>query len=85
MQMGRFQTCFGYPVLNNSGVERSLPSLTGTSGGASDNTGIFRGSGGASTQIARRGQAAPDANGTFSSFGLPRAERLGHAAFYRLR
>jgi hypothetical protein len=55
-----------FPALNKSGQVAFGASLYGTSGGASDDRGIFRGSGGALTQIAREGQTAPDGNGVFS-------------------
>ncbi len=55
--------------LNNAGQAAFLSLLTGTSGGASDNEGVFRGDGASVTQIARVGQVAPDGNGRFSSFG----------------
>ncbi len=42
-------------------------SLTSTIEGSLDDTGIYRGSGGTPTQIAREGDTAPDANGKFSS------------------
>lgn len=50
---------FGLPRHNDAGQVAFLSILTGTAGGASDDTGHYRGSGGAVTQIAREGQAAP--------------------------
>jgi hypothetical protein len=78
---GTFSAFGGNPVLNDSGQAAFFAGLTGTSGGGTDNTGIFRGSGGSITQIAREGQAAPDANGTFSNFFDPVLNDLGQAAF----
>jgi hypothetical protein len=44
--------------------------LTGTSGGTTDNTGIFQGTGNNDlVELVRKGQASPDGNGTFSEFG----------------
>ena len=48
------------PSINNSGQVSMLNYLRGTTGGALDNQGIFVGSGGAVTQVARSGQAAPE-------------------------
>ena len=74
---------FNNPVLNDSGQAAFRAILTGTNGGDSDNRGIFRGSGGGITQIARTGQAAPDANGTFSSLdGSPVLNDSGQVAFF---
>ena len=72
---------FGSPTLNDSGQVAFRADLTGTSGGDSDDSGIFRGSGGSITQIARKGQSAPDANGTFSSFFNYELNNAGQAAF----
>ena len=55
----------GSPTFNDSGQAAFKADLTGTSGGDADNEGIFRGNGGSVTQIARTGQSAPDANGSF--------------------
>ncbi|MEM9704249.1 MAG: choice-of-anchor tandem repeat NxxGxxAF-containing protein, partial [Planctomycetota bacterium] len=69
---GTFSNFFNFnPALNDSGQAAFLGVLTGTSGGGTDNSGLFRSSGGALTQITREGQAAPDGNGTFSGFGVP--------------
>jgi len=72
---------FGAPSLNDPGQVAFAAELTGTSGGWADNSGIFRGAGGALTQIARAGQAAPDGNGTFFDFGTPSLNDAGQAAF----
>ncbi len=70
------------PSLNDAGQAAFWASLTGTSGGTNDNEGIFRGDGGALTQIARAGQAPPDLNGTFAMFGGASLNDAGQAAFY---
>ncbi len=59
---------FGNARLNNSGQVAFWSTLVNTSGGNNDNSGIYRGSGGLITQIAREGQAVPDGNGVFSGF-----------------
>jgi hypothetical protein len=68
---GRFLD-FGqsYVAINNSGQVAFFADLTGTSGGSSDNAGIFLVTGTAITQLARKGQAAPDSNGAYSTFGF---------------
>jgi hypothetical protein len=68
---GRFLD-FGqdYVAINNSGQVAFFANLTGTSGGSSDNAGIFLVTGTTITQLARKGQAAPDGNGVYSGFGL---------------
>ena len=75
---------FGFnPALNDAGQAAFFGALTGTSGGSSDNVGIFRGDGTTLTQLARRGQAAPDGNGSFSGFGpRPALNDAGQAAFF---
>ena len=79
---GTFASFSPYTALNESGQAGLWAELTGTSGGTSDNEGIFRGDGGTLTQIARAGQTAPDANGTFSSFGNPSLNAAGQTAFW---
>jgi hypothetical protein len=71
-----------FPVLNGSGQAAWLGELTGTSGGGDDNAGIFRGSGGTVTRIAREGQAAPDGNGTFLNLFGAALNNLGQVGFY---
>ena len=69
-------------ALNDAGQVAFLGTLVDTSGGTADDTGLFRGSGGALTQVARKGAAAPDANGEFSAFALPAINDAGQLAFY---
>ncbi len=64
---------------NNKVAFRS--DLLGTNGGASDNEAIFRGSGGPLTLIARKGQPAPDGNGTISRVYIPDISDSGAAVF----
>ncbi len=66
---------------NNSGAIALVASLNGTSGGNTDNSGLFRVTNGSITQIARRGQAAPDGNGLFSTFLFPGFNDSGVLAF----
>lgn len=70
-----------HSTFNNAGQAAFYAILTGTSGGTSDDRGIYRGSGGAVTQVAREGQAAPDANGVFSNFSSPILNDAGQVAF----
>ncbi len=74
---------FSDPTLNNAGQAAFWGSLTGTSGGGSDDAGLFRGDGATLVQIVRKGDAAPDANGSFSGFADPPAlNDAGQAAFF---
>ncbi|MEM7807808.1 MAG: choice-of-anchor tandem repeat NxxGxxAF-containing protein, partial [Planctomycetota bacterium] len=72
-------------ALNDAGQVAFFGLLTGTSGGGSDNTGIYRGDGtaGSLVNIARAGQAAPEGNGSFSSIsrGDVFLNNAGQAAF----
>jgi hypothetical protein len=77
---GRFSV-LGPPDLNDAGQAVFLGQFTNTSGGSTDDRGLFRGDGSTLTQIVRRGQASPDGNGLFqfpSSFALNNA---GEVAF----
>ncbi|MBT8446577.1 MAG: hypothetical protein KJO38_05495, partial [Gammaproteobacteria bacterium] len=67
----------------NAGGQVAFQSLdmTGTSGGANDDQGVFRGSGAEVTQIAREGQAAPDGNGAFGGFTGVGLNTGGQVAF----
>ena len=73
----------GYVAINNDGQVAFFANLTGTSGGSSDNAGIFLVTGTNITQLARKGQAAPDSNGVYSTFGLghPALNNHGQVAF----
>jgi hypothetical protein len=78
---GRFSG-FTEPVLNDAGQSAFSASLSGTAGGANDMSGVFRGSGGTITQIARGGQFAPDGNGKFyTGFDEPDINNHGSVAF----
>ena len=72
---------FSNPALNDAGQAAFLGILNGTTGGTSDNVGIFIGSGGPLTQVAREGQTAPDANGTISLFADMALNATGQIAF----
>lgn len=75
---------FGAPALNSTGQVAFTGILTGTSGGSSDDRGIYRYDNGTLNQIIREGEASPDGNGTFSSLGnysLNGAGQLAIAAF----
>lgn len=77
---GTFSQLDGY-VLNNAGSVLFRGNLTGTSGGSSDNSGLFRGNGGGLTQIARRGQVVPGGSGTMSVLQAYQMNDLGTVAF----
>ena len=67
--------------LNTAGqVAFQSLSMTGTNNGSSDDEGVFRGSGGAVTQIARKGQAAAS-NGFFGIFNDVNLNASGEVAF----
>jgi len=78
---GTFAGIVGYGM-NASGQVGFNAVLTATFGGGSDNSGIFRGSGGPLLQVARRGQAIPAGTGTFAFFGAPLIADSGRLAFY---
>jgi hypothetical protein len=73
----------GYVAINNSGQVAFFADLTGTTGGSSDNAGIFLADGSSVKQLARKGQSAPDTNGVYSTFGLnrPALNNKGQVAF----
>jgi hypothetical protein len=66
---------------NNAGQAAFIAAMTGTSGGASDARGIFRGDGVNLVQIVRLGQALPDGYGTFFGFDTPALNDAGQVAF----
>ena len=75
---------FGFtapPVLNDAGQVAFRGGLSGTSGGSSDQNGIFLSSGGTVIQVARGGEAAPDGNGTIRFFEDPTLNATGQVAF----
>jgi len=68
--------------LNNAGQVGFSSSLNGTSGGTADNNGVFLSTPSSPlTQIARKGQAAPDADGAFSEFVFPLINGAGQVSF----
>ncbi len=71
----------GHVAINNSGLVAFLGDLTGTTGGATDNAAIYITDGNSITQLARKGQPAPDGNGVFSGFGYPSINNKGQVAF----
>jgi hypothetical protein len=68
-------------ALNDVGQVAFEGFLTGTAGGTSDNTGIFRSDGVSLVQIVRAGDTAPDGNGRFAGFGDPALNDTGQVAF----
>ena len=68
--------------LNNAGQVVFKANLSNTLGGASDNIGLYRGSGTtAPVEIARRGERVPDGNGEFSNFSPADVNEVGQVAF----
>ena len=67
---------------NNSGQVAFSASLTGTSNGSDDDTGLFIGSGGSTSSLVREGQAAPDGNGEFNFFQELDLNEAGQLSFH---
>ena len=72
---------FARPALNDAGQVAFAAYLVFTVDMNDDNMGVFRSNGDTLTQIARKGQAAPDGNGTFSAFGDPAINDAGQVMF----
>ena len=72
------------PALNDVGQAAVRIALTGTPGGLDDNERLYRGSGGALTEIAREGDLTPSSNGVFDNFGFDSVDvnNAGQLAFY---
>ena len=68
-------------ALNDAGQAAFLATLTGTSQGSADNSGIFRGDGSHLVRVVRKGDPAPDHDGIFSSFDHPAINNDGTVAF----
>src|SRR5581483_5073702 len=67
---------------NDAGQAAFLATLTGTAHGSTDNVGIFRGDGkNPLVRVVRKGQAAPNGDGTFSDFDQPAINAAGQVAF----
>jgi len=65
---GNFLIIDNNPALNDSGQVAFEAVLYNTSGGSANDKGIFRGDGMVIDTIVRKGDAAPDANGSFLDF-----------------
>lgn len=75
-------TSFLINSLNDSGSVTFNAGLTDTAGGNNDNRGIFRSNGTSeSVQIVRKGELAPDGNGSFSDF-FNLASNLGNETVF---
>ena len=73
---------FSAPALNDAGqVAFAGDFIANTSGGTTDDEGIFRRDAATLVQIAREGQAAPDGNGSFSTLEDPALNEAGQIAF----
>lgn len=82
---GVFSQMTDVPALNDAGQVLFNSLLDGTSGGHADGRGLFLSDGtGGLTQIVRRGDAAPDGNGTFTGANTLtyKLNNAGQAAFY---
>jgi hypothetical protein len=78
---GKFST-FSNVAISNQPSVAFRGTLTATSGGNVDNSGIYRSSSGGLSQIARKGQAAPGGTNTFTGFDdSPAVNRHGEVAF----
>ena len=73
---------FTAPVLNGEGEAGFAGILTGTDGGTTDNAGLFRGDALTLVEVVRKGEDAPDDNGTFSDFASPALNEAGQEAFF---
>lgn len=63
-----------WPAFNHNGQAAFIVSAANTSGGANDDSGIYRsGAAGSLTKIAREGDAVPNGNGEFGQFSAGRA------------
>ena len=82
---GSFAQFFA-PTINDLGQTAFYGFLTGTSGGSSDDVGLYfdDDTTGGVTRIARTGQAAPDGNGSFSSLYIPSLNDAGQVAFFAI-
>ncbi|MFN3166440.1 MAG: choice-of-anchor tandem repeat NxxGxxAF-containing protein [Phycisphaeraceae bacterium] len=76
---------FSTPILNNAGQVLFHSTLSGTTGGADDNAGVYLSMVAESvsdpTQVARKGASAPDGNGVFASFKSLSLNETGHSVF----
>lgn len=72
------------PALNQGGTVAFWAEVLGAVGGLGNGSGIFRGNGGALTQIARTGQVPPDGLGSFDGFSGPAINGLGDVSFVGL-
>jgi hypothetical protein len=79
---GRFSTFVDSSSLTESRQLAFLASLSGTTGGSADDSGIFRTNSTSMLQIVRKGQAAPNGNGSFYSLHLnPVVNEAGQVVF----
>ncbi len=69
-------------AFNDAGQAAFLATLTATSGGSADNMGIFRGDGTTLVRVVRKGQSAPDADGSFAVLDQPAINAAGQVAFH---
>jgi hypothetical protein len=73
---------FGRPDLNNADQLVFGAGLTGTAGGAADDSGIYRvGPGGAPIEVARAGTLIPGGSGRYGIFRQPSINEIGQVGF----
>ena len=63
---GTYSGIAAQPAINDAGQVAFVATMTGTSGGTANNTGVFRGGVGGLVEVVREGQGVPGGNGTFS-------------------
>lgn len=81
---GKFATVLA-PVINQSGQVAFRGTLSETSNGNEDNSGIFRGDGVSLKRIARSGQSVPDGNGLLSfDINYPAINASGGVGFWSM-
>ncbi len=78
---GEYST-FGTAVINDSGQVAYTTILSGTAGGTTDNSGVYRADGSNPTiELVRRGDLVPDGNGNHRNFGGVTINASGASAY----
>jgi hypothetical protein len=79
---GTFSGISSSPKLSDTGYVAFTADLTGTTGGANDNSGIYLGNGTSLATVVREGQGAPGGNGVFDAINFPWLNNDRTTAFY---
>ena len=79
---GTFSDVSSSPILSRTGYVSFRADLVGTTGGGSDNSGIYVGNGSSLLKIVREGQSSPDGNGVFDAINFPWLNDDRTVAFY---